>query len=229
MKRASPNETSKSPASDTSAERTVPSFRHPGAWAALGITTVLAVVIDLVSKWLAFRHIADAPVVVSRAEVLAARGRLDGLIPPHEPVVVVPSVLNFSLVLNPGAVFGMGAGQRWFFIIFTGVAIGFGLWMFARWTTPRDRLAHVALGLVLGGGLGNLYDRLVFGCVRDFLHPLPGVVWPFGVRWPGGGREIWPYVSNLADLFLLIGIAMLMWHIWRAGREAERAPDVKPA
>jgi len=194
-------------------------WRSPRAWTALGLTLVVAVAIDLVSKELAFRHIAPFPVEVRRAEVLEAGPRLDGLIPRHDPMVVIPGLLEFSLVLNPGAVFGIGAGQRWFFIVFTAAALGFGLWMFARWTAPRDRLAHVALGLVLGGGLGNLYDRLVFGCVRDFLHPLPGAVWPFGLRWPGGGREIWPYVSNLADLFLLIGIAMLMWHIWRSGRD----------
>ena len=73
----------------------------------------------------------------------------------------------------------------------------------------------MAIGLLIGGGLGNLYDRLKFACVRDFLHPLPRVRLPFGLTWPDGSTGIWPYVSNIADLFLLIGIGMLMWHIWR--------------
>jgi signal peptidase II len=171
--------------------------------------------------------VAGVPGVVDRAQVidLSSRGQnLGVLVPLHEPVHVVPSLLDLSLVLNRGAVFGIGAGKRWFFVAFTVLAIGFGLWMFGSWTRARDRAAHVAIGLLLAGGLGNLYDRLVFACVRDFLHPLPGVQLPFGWRMPlDGGREIWPYVSNIADLWLLVGIGVLMVQLWRAGH-----PDGKP-
>jgi signal peptidase II len=119
-------------------------------------------------------------------------------------------VLDLTLVLNPGAVFGIGAGKRVFFVAFTLGAVLFSIWMFGAWTTPRDRIAHIAIGLILGGGLGNLYDRLVYACVRDFLHPLPNATLPFGWQWPWGGREVWPYVSNIADLWLLIGIGALL-------------------
>ena len=116
-----------------------------------------------------------------------------------------------SLVLNPGAVFGIGAGKRWFFIAFTGAALALAIWMFLAWTGPRDRAAHAAIGLLISGGLGNLYDRIVYACVRDFLHPLPGVKMPFGLTMPlTGGREVWPYVSNIADLWLLLGISALV-------------------
>jgi signal peptidase II len=183
--------------------------------------TILGLATDLGSKAVAFHSIADAPVRVSREAVLAARQSghsLSRLIPPHEPVVVIPHVLEFSLVLNPGAVFGIGAGKRWFFVAFTIGALGLAIWMFGMWTRPRDLLAHVAIGLLIAGGLGNLYDRLLYACVRDFIHPLPGVLMPFGWQMPlGGGREIWPYVSNVADLWLLIGIGMLMWYLWRQG------------
>lgn len=185
------------------------------AWVVLGATLVLAVAIDLVSKYIAFEAIADAPVRVVRSEVLAVSPRLGLLIPQHRPIVVVPSLLEFTLVLNPGAVFGMGAGKRWFFVSFTLVAMVAGLLAFARWTWARQWWLHVAIGLILGGGLGNLYDRLLYACVRDFLHPLPGVVLPFGWAWPWGGREVWPYVSNLADLFLIIGVVIVAWHSLR--------------
>lgn len=185
----------------------------------------LGVVADLATKFLAFQHIAGTPVYVDRADVMKTGGSLSRLVPAHEPVVVVPRMLELTLVLNPGAVFGIGAGKRWFFVGFTAGAIVFALWMFANWTTTRDRAAHVAVGLLLAGGLGNLYDRLMFACVRDFLHPLPGIPWPFGWTppWGAGGRDLWPYVSNVADLLLIIGIAMLVWHTWRAGARQSRA------
>jgi signal peptidase II len=89
------------------------------------------------------------------------------------------------------------------------------MWMFAKWTRSRDTLAHASIGLLLGGGLGNLYDRLALGCVRDFLHPLPGLRWPGGWKPFGGDGQIWPYVSNVADLLLLIGIGLLLIFLWR--------------
>src|SRR5690606_22977848 len=114
-------------------------------------------------------------------------------------------------------------GQRWFFVGFTAVALAFGLWMFAKWTTASDRAAHIAIGLVISGGLGNLYDRLRFGCVRDFIHPLPNVKFPFGWTPLGPSGEVWPYISNVADLALLIGIGMLLIYLWRRGDSSATA------
>jgi signal peptidase II len=200
--------------------------RSPAAWALLIAVTAAGAAIDLASKHLAFARIAGAPVAVHREHVLAlAPGQLNAaLIPPHEPVVVLPWILEFKLLLNPGAVFGVGPGQRWFFVAFTLLAIAAAIYMFARWTTPRHRLTHVALGLILAGGLGNLYDRLVHGCVRDFLHPLPNVPMPFGLAWPTGETDLWPWVSNVADAFLLIGIGVLMVKLWRSDDDPKTAP-----
>lgn len=184
-------------------------WRCPRAWTVLIIVTLVGLALDLGTKWWAFRSLGPTPVVVVRDQVLATRD-LGNLIPFPARREIVPNLLDFTLVLNPGAVFGMGAGKRVFFIAFTVIAVGFAMWMFAAWTTRRDTLAHVAIGLVLSGGLGNLYDRLKFACVRDFIHPLPGVTLPFGWSWPWGGREVWPYVSNVADLWLLIGIMILL-------------------
>lgn len=193
------------------------SIRAFRAWAVLLVCTVVALALDLGSKYLAFDRIADSPVRVSREAVLSLPpSQINAIVPPHEPVTVVPHLLELKLVLNPGAVFGLGAGGRWFFAAFTVGAIAFALWIFARWTRPRDWFAHVALALVVSGGLGNLYDRLVYACVRDFLHPLYSLTFP-------GGRPVWPYVSNVADAFLLIGIGMLMLFLWRG--EASAAPS----
>jgi signal peptidase II len=208
-------------------------LRSRRAWTVLLVTVLLGLVTDLWSKSIAFAAIAPTPVVVEREDVLRVND-LSVLIPPHDPVLVVPNLLEFTLVLNPGAVFGIGAGRRVFFIGFTLVAIAVSLVLFARWTRPRDWAAHLGFGLIISGGLGNLYDRIRFACVRDFIHPLPGVELPFGLRWPGGGStEVWPYVSNVADLYLLIGIGILLVYTWRqppapAVTEAEPV-DIEPA
>lgn len=196
--------------------------KSPRAWLVLLCVVAFSIVADLWSKAAAFKHIAPVPVVVERDAVLSLAAdnprQIGRLVPPHDPITVVPHVLDLTLVLNPGAVFGIGPGQRGFFVAFTVIAIAFGLWMFARWTTPKDHWAHAGIALVLGGGLGNLYDRLAYGCVRDFLHPLPGIKWPFGLRPLGGNGELWPYVSNVADAFLLIGIGILLIFLWRGPR-----------
>lgn len=209
-------------------DRPMAAWKSPRAWAFLLVTTVVGVALDLWSKAAAFERIADAPVVIRREDVLAG-GPLYRLVPAHDPVVVAPNLLELTLVLNPGAVFGIGAGKRWFFVIFTGAAIGFALWMFARWTRAKDRIAHIGIALLLAGGLGNLYDRLAFACVRDFLHPLPRVKLPFGWSYPWGSgsaaRELWPYVSNVADALLIVGIAILVLRTWRHG--GAEHPDLR--
>jgi hypothetical protein len=49
-------------------------------------------------------------------------------------------------------------------------------------------------------------------------------VLPFGLSWPGGGNELWPYVSNLADKWLLVGIGLVLWRVWREEKVEEEAP-----
>lgn len=203
-----------------------PASSSKRAWSILLTTSIVGLVVDLWTKWYAFEHVAGFPVVVDRADVMRVDD-LGILIPQHEPVMVMERVLEFTLVLNPGAVFGIGAGQRWFFVIFTLIACVVAVTLFVKWTHAKDWLAHGGFGLIIAGGLGNLYDRLVFACVRDFIHPLPGVRLPFGLRWPGGNPEIWPYVSNVADAFLIVGIVMLMIHAWRLPEPDEVAGEAK--
>lgn len=197
------------------------SLRSGAAWVVLLVVMAFGLASDLASKSIAFGTIAGRPVEVDREQVLRAQRehRSLGMLVPQNSVTVVPKILDLSLVLNPGAVFGIGAGKRWFFVAFTAGALALAIWMFAAWTRPRDYLAHAAIGLLIAGGLGNLYDRIWYACVRDFLHPLPGVDLPFGWNMPLTGQpQIWPYVSNIADLWLLVGIGMLMWYLWRGGK-----------
>lgn len=197
------------------------STRSVRAWTVLLLTSIIGLIADLWSKGYAFSHVTQTPILITREEVLGAED-LWRLIPPHEPTNVLNNLLEFTLVLNPGAVFGIGAGQRWFFVVFTIIAVVIALVLFVRWTVAKDWMAHAGFGLIIAGGIGNLYDRLVFACVRDFIHPFPGVKLPFGLSWPGGNNELWPYVSNVADAFLIVGIGMLMIHAWRMPNESQQ-------
>jgi len=217
---------------DSPAANFVPAFRSRAAWLLLTLVLVFGVVTDLVSKYLAFEHIAGQPVVTVREDVVAAGPtHLHLLIPIHKPVVVLPRLLEFTLVYNPGAVFGIGAGKRWFFVLFTAAAVAAGLLFFARATSAKDKWTHAGIALILSGGVGNLYDRLNYACVRDFIHPLPGMKLPFGITWPNGGsNEVWPWVSNLADLYLIIGVAIILLITLRGGKRPANTttPAVTP-
>lgn len=71
---------------------------------------------------------------------------------------IIPGVLRMELSLNAGALFGMGTGLAWLFIVASVAALGFVLYLFAG-STKSQRGVHVALALILAGALGNLYDR----------------------------------------------------------------------
>jgi len=196
-----------------SADRPGLALRSPRAWAVLAAVVAVSLFADLASKRWAFATIGERPVVIEREDVLATPpDRLPVLLGEDARAVmrVVPNVLEFRLVLNSGAIFGAGQGMRTLFIAFTVVALLFAVWLFALRTRPSEWVAHGAIGFVIAGGVGNLYDRLVYGCVRDFIHPLPGVTWPWS------DREVWPYVSNVADALLIVGIVVLMVKLWRS-------------
>ena len=142
-----------------------------------------------------------------------------------KPSWIWKDVFGIQTNLNGGALFGMGQGL-WplFAALSVGAAIGIFLWLFAA-GAACDRLLTVALGLVTGGILGNLYDRLgLHGlnwpngqpahAVRDFILVMIG-------PWP------WP-TFNLADSALVCGAILLVWHVlfvkteWDAGVEPER-------
>lgn len=101
--------------SDATKPTHIPAGRSRKAWIVLLVTILIALGADLGSKYLAFEHIADTPVQLDRERVLERMaGGIDlndphppdRLIPLHDPVVVVPSVLEFKLILNAGAEIG---------------------------------------------------------------------------------------------------------------------------
>jgi signal peptidase II len=98
----------------------------------------------------------------------------------------------FSLhhVQNSGIAFGLFASRTTIVIAITAVAVAWMVWFFAR-SGRRHPVLPVALGLVLGGSIANLSDRVRLGHVTDFLD-----------------LEAWP-AFNLADMFIVVGVAVL--------------------
>ncbi len=167
----------------------------------LAVTTGLA---DLVSKSLVFARLYD-----SGSDW-------------QEPRWMVEDVFGFQTSLNAGALFGMGQGQSWFFALVSMIFLaGIMVWLFAGggW---RDRWMVVATGLIAGGILGNLYDRLGFGALAGFPAGHENSVrdWILfqvkGIRW----LEPWPNF-NLADSFLVIGAGLILIHgFFMSGKES---------
>lgn len=179
------------------------------------IVTFLAIALvvlagDLVLKWWSFQHVAGRPVDLA----LSANTGLPGVIPPHQGIMLIPKVLQLKLTWNRGAVFGLGAGGRWFFIGVTFIAVAAITLLF--WRSPRDRRwLHAALALILAGALGNLWDRMIYGVVRDMLYLFPDVELPFGWSWPNGSRELYPWIFNIADAALVCGVGMILLTLFR--------------
>ncbi|MDP7008269.1 MAG: signal peptidase II [Phycisphaerales bacterium] len=187
-------------------------MRSPRAWILLLSVLIVGFALDITTKVYAFHNVAPSPVLLEREQLLSNPAWSP--IPPHDGVVAIPGrMLHFRLVLNDGAVFGIGSQKRGFFIVFTIIALCIAGWIFLKNTTKTCTLAHVGLGLILGGGLGNLYDRIFIGRVRDFMHMFPDRHLPFS--WPGGSSEWFPWIFNVGDVLLLTGMGLLMVYFWR--------------
>jgi signal peptidase II len=131
-----------------------------------------------------------------------------------DSIPVLP-IFRLSMVWNPGISFGLlqGHGQigRWLLVLF-GLAVVVGL---AWWIRKADRLwAAVAIGLIMGGAIGNnLIDRVRLGMVADFLD-FSGL----GFKW----------VFNVADAAINIGIAVLLLDIYLSTRQPATPPAAPP-
>ena len=136
-------------------------------------------------------------------------------VPGHEPVVVIPGLLHLQLTLNTGAVFGTGQGGRPVFIGVSTVAVFVILFLLYR-SPVGARMYHVGLALILGGALGNLYDRVLYSAVRDMLHMLPST-------------GLWPWIFNPADVALVCGVALVLVVSWLSEMKHAKEKKNKPA
>ena len=127
---------------------------------AAGLTAVVVLVLDLLTKHLALERL-----------------------PPGRPVHVVDGFFSLTLVMNPGLAFGMlagtPAGWRWLVALLSIGALTVLAVVGLRMLPTGGRFTPLALGLIFGGAVGNLIDRARFGAVVDFLD----FYWR-GYHWP---------------------------------------------
>jgi signal peptidase II len=148
------------------------------------IITALTLIIDQASKYLVV-EVLDLKTI----------GSID----------VLPPLLNFHMAWNRGVNFGLfssgGDGGRWFLIVLA-LVISAGVLIWVRRET--DRRVHLSAGLLVGGAIGNVIDRVVYGAVADFLNmSCCGIDNPFAF--------------NVADIAIFAGAVGL---IFFAGKES---------
>lgn len=154
------------------------------AWAAYGFAAAVIVLDQITKAWMLYGlHIRE----VGQIRVL-------------EPI------FNLTFVLNRGVSFGLltgGETGRWLLTVFSIVVAG----LLAFWATRADRrLLITALGLIMGGALGNVIDRIRFGGVVDFLD-FSGLYFP--------------WVFNVADSAISIGVVLLILDSFLSERPAK--------
>ena len=151
-------------------------------------------------RWVA---LAGLVVVLDQVTKVLASHMLE----PHVPVKLLPG-LNLTLTHNTGAAFSLlsqaGGWQRWFFSALS-VVVSILIIVWLRRLGRSQLWLPCALALVLGGALGNLWDRLTLGVVVDFIDVYYRV-W----HWP---------VFNFADAAISIGAVMLVISTVREGSE----------
>ncbi|QJQ96986.1 signal peptidase II [Halomonas sp. PA5] len=140
---------------------------------------------------------------------LATKALATQLLDYAQPVSVLP-IFDLTLLHNTGAAFSFLAGhagwQRWFFaLVAVGASVGLSIWMSRL--KASEKLLAASLALIIGGALGNLYDRLIHGYVIDFLS----------FYW---GQYYFP-AFNVADIAITLGAAGLIWESIRDARRGK--------
>jgi signal peptidase II len=169
-----------------------PPLRPSAAGAIIAVLALLVLAADQFTKYLALQNL-----------------------PPEEPVHVIGDFLIFFLIRNPGAAFSLGENVTWIFTIALAIVAVVIVWLAA--TRVRSRLWAVALGLLLGGVLGNLTDRMF----REPGFPVGHVIDFINTPW------MMPAIYNVADMFIvtmMIGVALLvLFGLGLDGRRDRRA------
>ena len=113
----------------------------------------------------------------------------------HQSIPIIKNILHLTYVTNTGSAFGLFKGFNIFFILFSVIMI-IVIFYYLKSVMKKEKLLQFSIGLLLGGTIGNLIDRLYFGSVIDFID-----------------FRIWP-VFNVADSAVTISIILLIVLLW---------------
>lgn len=114
----------------------------------------------------------------------------------RQSIPIIKNVFHLTYITNPGAAFGSLAGARWLFMTASSLLILVLVALLLFWD-DRSTLFYVSTSMVLGGGIGNMIDRIFYGEVVDFLD---------FCAFP----ELWSWIFNLADSFVCVGVGLLI-------------------
>jgi signal peptidase II len=154
------------------------------------------------SQWASLAAVALAAVGADQLTKAIVTSRLD-----LNDEVHVVGPFSIHHVTNSGIAFGLFASATSIVILLTGLAVAWMLYFFAR-SGSRHPVLPVALGLVIGGSISNLVDRVRLGHVTDFLD-----------------FKYWP-AFNLADTFIVVGVSALLLALVASDRKSTRPHGV---
>jgi signal peptidase II len=163
---------------------------------------------ELRSRWL--RPALVAAVVIALDQ--ASKAWILRVLEPDESIPLIGSWLSLTYVRNTGVAFGLFRGIPYFFTI-TSILISVGAVLFYRYQLPNNRpWVQLSVGMIVGGAIGNIIDRLRFGYVVDFVH----------VSW-------FPGIFNIADSAITVGVIMLAGYLLLIGESGAGAARRPPA
>ncbi|MDC9727986.1 MAG: signal peptidase II [Methyloprofundus sp.] len=129
----------------------------------------------------------------------------------HESIPIMPS-FSITYAHNYGAAFSFlseaGGWQRWFFAVLA-IAVSVGIIIYLKKLKPEEKLLAVSLSLILGGAIGNIIDRVIYGYVIDFLDVYYQVY-----HWP---------IFNIADSAITVGVGLMLIESFMEKEEQEES------
>ena len=144
----------------------------------------------------------------------ASKVYFDSALQMYQQVVIIPDYFSWTLAYNTGAAYSFladSAGwQRWLFALIA-VVVSAVLVVWLKRLGRDDTWLAIALALILGGALGNLYDRIAYGHVIDFIL----------VHWE---HRLFP-AFNVADSAICVGAVMLAMDMFKSKKSGESAHD----
>ena len=144
-----------------------------------------------------------------------SKAHFEGALQMYQQIVVIPDYFSWTLAYNTGAAFSFLADssgwQRWLFALIA-VVVSAVLVVWLKRLGRDDTWLAIALALVLGGALGNLYDRIALGHVIDFIL----------VHWQN--RHYFP-AFNFADSAITVGAIMLALDMFKSKKTGETVHD----
>lgn len=114
----------------------------------------------------------------------------------NQSIPIIKNIFHLTYITNAGSAFGLFKGFNVFFVLFSIVVI-IAIFHYLKRIAKNEKMLQFAVGLLLGGTIGNLIDRLLYGAVIDFID-----------------FRVWP-VFNIADSAVTISVIMLVALLWK--------------